>query len=401
MRTILTLVALALAASAVAAPSSWNPPAPARLVLIADIHGDFDALLTILKSRDLIDDNGRWKGGRTHLQFLGDLNDRGPDTRLILDYLADLRKRAASAGGVVNALVGNHEAMVAEGMISYVSEGEAQAFSTFAETTETTNPLVWKNRLATQAENYRAHADYLMTKYGDPTPPFSAARYLGINRAYFGNSPYVSELLSRASVRVIGETLVVHAGVGEWLIDHSPEELNKMVHDWIAYYTGGGPKPSLASRWIIEDVEAGGSAGPLWDRATNDGRVSQGLIDRILKKYGAKRIVVGHSVQKNFEVREAYMNKVYFLDTGNSTAYGGKLSSIEITGERVHSQVLDRPPSTNGLRERVIQHVNHPPSIEPFAPPPDLIAKNEPGLTPLQKCEPSAFRKLIRNLTGD
>ena len=82
-----------------------------RTVAVGDVHGDYDQLAAVLKSAGLIDEQGNWSGGKTHLVQNGDVLDRGPDSRKAMDLLMRLEKQAAEAGGYVHALIGNHEAM--------------------------------------------------------------------------------------------------------------------------------------------------------------------------------------------------------------------------------------------------------------------------------------------------
>jgi hypothetical protein len=42
-------------------------PAADRIVTVGDVHGDANALHACLKMADLIDDDGNWAGGKTHL----------------------------------------------------------------------------------------------------------------------------------------------------------------------------------------------------------------------------------------------------------------------------------------------------------------------------------------------
>ncbi len=65
-----------------------RPSAPpnSRAYAIGDIHGRHDLLLELL---DLIErDNEARPQGRTYIVFLGDLVDRGPDSRAVVDHLA-------------------------------------------------------------------------------------------------------------------------------------------------------------------------------------------------------------------------------------------------------------------------------------------------------------------------
>ena len=58
----------------------------------------------------------------------GDVPDRGPSTRKIIDHLAGLKKQAEKKGGMIHTLIGNHEAMNSYGDLRYTIEGEFQEF---------------------------------------------------------------------------------------------------------------------------------------------------------------------------------------------------------------------------------------------------------------------------------
>lgn len=99
-----------------------------RVVAVGDVHGDCDQLVSLLRSAELLDAQGNWSGGGTHLVQTGDLLDRGPDSRKAMDLLMKLEEQARSAGGRVHVLIGNHEAMNVYGDLRYVSPGEYAAF---------------------------------------------------------------------------------------------------------------------------------------------------------------------------------------------------------------------------------------------------------------------------------
>src|SRR5687767_12990457 len=98
-----------------------------RIVAVGDLHGDYDAFLTVLRDTGLIDQKTKWAGSKTHLVVTGDVLDRGPDSRKILDLVIQLEKKARSDGGYVHSLIGNHEAMNVYGDLRYTSEAEYEA----------------------------------------------------------------------------------------------------------------------------------------------------------------------------------------------------------------------------------------------------------------------------------
>ncbi|PYV37660.1 MAG: protein-tyrosine-phosphatase, partial [Acidobacteria bacterium] len=99
-----------------------------RVVAIGDVHGDYEQFVAVLRSAKLIDSEESWSGGKTHLVQTGDVLDRGPDSRKVMDLLMKLEKEARRAGGWVHCLIGNHEAMNIYGDLRYVSPGEFAAF---------------------------------------------------------------------------------------------------------------------------------------------------------------------------------------------------------------------------------------------------------------------------------
>lgn len=96
------------------------------LYVMADTHGELDAVLMLLRNAGLLDDELRWSGGRKHLVFLGDVVDRGADVTRLLWSLYRLEREAKAAGGGLHLLLGNHEIMVMLGDLRYVHEKEKQ-----------------------------------------------------------------------------------------------------------------------------------------------------------------------------------------------------------------------------------------------------------------------------------
>ena len=156
MARLVSAAAFALAAvfagagcAASAKPSATSPP----IIAVGDIHGDYDAYVSILREAGLIDAKGKWSGGRSILVQLGDIPDRGPDTRKIIEHLMGLEKAARRKGGRVAALIGNHEAMNVTGDLRYVTPEEYAAFAT--RKSPKTRAAYFKKNFATLAEFYR------------------------------------------------------------------------------------------------------------------------------------------------------------------------------------------------------------------------------------------------------
>ena len=82
------------------------------ILVIGDIHGQYEKLARLLQQAGLVDANLSWTGGATTLWFMGDFFDRGPDGIAVVDLVMRLQNEARAAGGNVQSLLGNHEVLL-------------------------------------------------------------------------------------------------------------------------------------------------------------------------------------------------------------------------------------------------------------------------------------------------
>ncbi len=87
-------------------PRIWTAPDGQRIYAIGDIHGRLDLLDQLILLIE--EDNASRNRVRTQLIFLGDLCDRGPDSRGVIERVMQL----ASASTDVRLIVGNHEELL-------------------------------------------------------------------------------------------------------------------------------------------------------------------------------------------------------------------------------------------------------------------------------------------------
>src|SRR6056297_2839573 len=101
-----------------------------RIIAIGDLHGDYANYIKTLCAAELVDHRANWVADDTHLVQTGDIPDRGPDTKKIIEHMAKLARQARRDGGRVHNLIGNHEAMNVYGDLRYVTDDEFKAFAT-------------------------------------------------------------------------------------------------------------------------------------------------------------------------------------------------------------------------------------------------------------------------------
>lgn len=80
-----------------------------EIIIVGDVHGQFDPFVRVLQHAGLIDARLDWCGGHNRLVQMGDIVDRGPSPRKVDDLLDKLQQQAAKQEGEVVRLVGNHE----------------------------------------------------------------------------------------------------------------------------------------------------------------------------------------------------------------------------------------------------------------------------------------------------
>lgn len=300
----------------------WKFEQPPRVVAIGDIHADPDALLAILQDRKLINDQGEWIGGKTHLVFTGDLMDRGPDSRSVLDIVLDLTSQAEKAGGMVHALNGNHDIMVQQGDVRYLSRADTEQYRDFRKSRKKISEVQKISPLMRKPE-----AAVVVAQTGD-------SKYAEWNR-------------TRNSMIQIGDTLYIHGGPSRWALNADPGAVNSTVRAWVKFFHGG-PEPEAKYEWALD------RSSPFWSTSASEGFLPNPTLAKILRDLGAKRVVVGHVVTDTNEIETKYNEKLIKIDTGISRVYGGKLSALEFDakGKWTAYDDIPRPEGRHPLRER-------------------------------------------------
>jgi 3',5'-cyclic AMP phosphodiesterase CpdA len=351
--------AMALPRDTAAADSPWRVGGGGRVVAFADVHGAFDELTAMLRAQGLVDGALRWSGGDTRLVSLGDLVDRGADSRKVLDLLMRLEGEARAAGGSVHVVLGNHEVMNIVGDLRYVSPGEYAAFA-------------GREDDALRAAAFEAA---VVREPGLSREGFDARfppGYFAHRQAFSPDGGYGAWLLSRPFVLVVGDTAFAHGGlppmVAELGLDATNDALRAQLvayldawKDLRAAHPQAGPDDF---RGLPAALEAGGAAddsaalarlqdaavfttdGPTWYRGqalchpfTEDANLSAALA-----RLGVARLVVGHTVTPTRRVASRLDGRVILLDTGMlAEAYEGRAALLVIEDGRVGAAYADRP----------------------------------------------------------
>ena len=359
-----------------AKPSNAVAEPTGPVVAIGDIHGDFDAFVAILQQVGLIDKQNHWIGGKATFVQVGDMLDRGPKPRQVMDLMMSMEKEAPQAGGRVVSLLGNHEVMNIMGDLRYVTPGN---YGSFADgQAEERQKAAYQ-----QYMKWRASHQALLAELPQPMEITEAewmARHpLGFieqREAFSPKGEYGKWLREHAPVAKVGGAIFLHGGISPSIAHLKIDTINDHVRDEIK--TFDAIKQNLVSEdvalpfFTLQELVGVAQAeltaerkshvtsdeqrqariiqllglgdwlsvrvdGPLWFRGYDQWPDDKGMaeVGKLLDAYGIAHIITGHTPQKGGRIRPRFDDKVFLIDTGMLSSYypGGKASALEICSD--------------------------------------------------------------------
>ncbi|GAA5218680.1 metallophosphoesterase [Corallincola platygyrae] len=365
---LLAILTCLLFSSPQSAADDYRFDMPSKLYALGDVHGAYNELVTLLQGAELIDSQLKWRGGNSHLVSVGDLLDRGNDSRKVIDLLMRLEQEAAAAGGQVHVLMGNHEQMNLMGELHYVTPGEFASYQDLE-----TGELRGKTyQHFVEHHSDPESSDSLMVQFEKAYP----TGYLGHRLAYSEQGRYGEWLLQRPAFLVIGDIGFVHGGLSSAVAGLSTNGINERTqhkirqfmqsqqtlieqghdlsrHGWFERLelakqlaesaTDAAVRESASTLYSAGSDKMLNSEGPLWYR----GNVmclalyEQPMLQRRLENYNIRQLVVGHTPTPEREITAYLGGRVIDIDTGmNVEYYGGKPALLEIQSDdyRVYSE---------------------------------------------------------------
>lgn len=321
-------------ASANATSTSEN--ISSKVIAVGDIHGDFEAYQMILTDAGLIDENLKWVGGDTIFVQTGDIADRGPDTRKIIEHLQSIQKQARKKGGKVVTLIGNHEAMNMTRDLRYVDPGEYKAFET-SKSSKLRDKLYAVNKGA--IEGYYLAKDpsltpEMMREAWNKTTPLGKIEH---QAAWSPSGKIGKWVLKNSAVTIFEGYLFTHGGISQAYSSLSLDEINKRA------------KAALKAQEESTESIIHDPLGPLWYRgyvrpekiSATDSEGTADIVlspeeelNIVLNAYGAKGLIIGHTPEKG-GIKASFDGRLVQIDTGASKYYGGTRSFLRIENEQL------------------------------------------------------------------
>jgi hypothetical protein len=264
-----------------------------NIAALSDFHGQYDLMIKLLTNNHIIDKNKKWAFGDGHFVITGDIFDRGDKVTETLWFLYDLERQAEKVGGKIHLTLGNHEVMILNGDLRYLHP------------------------------KYTATAQYLNKSF----------EQLFSKKSIIGNW-----LRSKPVLVKVNDMLFAHGGFHPSLAidNHSLEEINSVF------------KTNLVKNELSQPRQDWGeylhrSNGPIWyrgyfadERGKDNGATSE-EIDMLLKHFDVNHLVVGHTSQKQIEMR--YQGRVIAIDSSIKRGQYGEILLIEKTNDDEKSKI--------------------------------------------------------------
>jgi len=266
-----------------------------RIVVVGDLHGDYEKAVKVLRHANLIDRKNNWIATDTILIQMGDLTDRGDDGKKNLDLFIKIREQAKKYGGIVYILYGNHEIYNMKGNHFFTSYKDIKNYGGLEKFEKAFSMEGKYGQFIRKEMNLTMIIDDTMYSHAGVLPEYAE---MGID--YINNRAH--EILTSAP---------------------SFDELYKLVIE------EGGEHP-LYSDPVLDDMKS-----PMWlrDYAEKPEEKICPLVEKTLEISNTKRLIVGHNVQPYGHINTRCQGKLILVDIGMSRCLGGYAGYLEILND--------------------------------------------------------------------
>jgi hypothetical protein len=360
---MVTCLALGRSASPAAeqvGPYEWT--GVTRIVVIGDVHGSYDKMVALLRGTEVIDEQLDWAGGVRHLVFVGDLTDRGPRERDVLDLARKLETQAEAVGGRVHVLLGNHEVMNMVGDLRYAEGRGLTDFQPFEQSTDREQEFAEFRKIAAKSG---ASGGQIRDAFNERYP----SGFFGRLRAFSPEGEYGRWLNERSAVVKLNGYVFLHGGLTDRVAALGLDGINDGVHaslreflDNRALVVGGNglvsynqayssaealaasrsakrkePERVAAAQALMNHFDGLAFApdGPLWYRGNSveNEQIERGSMERVLESLDAKAVVVAHTPTGTGVVTQRFNGRVLRTDVG--MAYGREPFCLVLQDDQV------------------------------------------------------------------
>lgn len=247
---------------------------PEKLVVIGDVHADYEALTQTLEKAGLINSNLDWTGRKTTVIIIGDLVDgksrvgnwdESSDLKVI-QLINNLEIKAREKEGRIIILLGNHEFMNMNGNFNYSGNSATKEFG-----------------------GEQSRINYFKNEFKS----FAKKCFLAVQ---------------------FGDWVFCHAGI--------PVEISNILkitdlNGLLDRYLNGRMNATEYGKF---NTIISGKSGILTNREFGMDEIHESRLKKTLENLNANYMVVGHTVQR--KLNSVANGKLWRVDTGMSRAFG-------------------------------------------------------------------------------
>ena len=254
-----------------------------KIAALSDIHGQYDLAIKLLKNNKIIDEELNWSFDKGHLVITGDIFDRGDKVNELLWLIYKLENQAKNKGGHVHYLLGNHEYMILQKDLRYLTD------------------------------KYILSSKLLDMDYDK----------------LYGNKTILGRWLrSKPAIIKINNIVFTHGGISEKFLEKygvDLDSINSMMRKNNVY-----TKEQLKSTDYYDLYY--GQNSLIWYRGyfekyfeSFEAHLTD--IDKVLKLLNAKTIIVGHTTQE--KIVPLFNNKIFGVDSGIKYGLDGEILIVK------------------------------------------------------------------------
>ena len=300
-------------------PLSSILPAVKKIVVLGDIHGDWESLMDVLELSKVIKRTNPniWIGGETVIVQVGDQIDNNRDVGnidsnqdeaydiKILKYMTELHNIASKDGGAVYSLLGNHEIMNVMGDFRYVSKKNMDIF----ENHKKSDGKIIKNAKTARKWAFSNGNDL--------------ANFLGC---------------TRYGILMIGSNIFVHGGLIPDLFEsYTMDDINNIIRLWLFGET-------VDEKDVLKVIKSA-EYSPLWNRLLGqlppgekmNSEYCKKIVEPILNVTEAGKIIIGHTIQhfqNNDGINSTCGNTVVRTDIGMGNGFNNYDLKFKENGQK-------------------------------------------------------------------
>lgn len=275
-------------------------PEQERVIVIGDLHADFNKTKEIFINLNLIDENENWIGENTHVVQLGDqldgkrhLHFQASGELNIIDFLERLNTQANKVGGAIHSLIGNHEIMNLLGDFRYASDED----------------ILIQGKMGSRKEIFKP-----------------GGQIFGILAGH------------RHAILKIGNLVFSHAGILPSIIDKelsSDQFIEKMNYLMKQLLNGNKGFDNTMIKYFFDTHSI------LFNRILGEPYVDKKIVEESLHRLEANHMFIGHTIQE--EINSLHDNSLWRLDVGISDSFPSmnNIQVLEVLGNGKQFNVIN------------------------------------------------------------